>query len=65
MWPFECLILMILTMTKHHENLHRDSPLSLHKNNFGIMIILADMAIEMSDFDDFDNDQISRKLAQR
>ena len=29
------------------------------------MIILADMAFEMSDFDDFDNDQIPRKLAQR
>ena len=28
-WPFECLILMILTMTKYHENLLRDSPLSL------------------------------------
>ena len=25
-WPFECLILMILTMTKYHENLLRDSP---------------------------------------
>merc|ERR1711989_126446 len=28
-WPFECLILMILTMTKYHENLLSDSPLSL------------------------------------
>ena len=28
-WPFKCLILMILTMAKHHENLLRDSPLSL------------------------------------
>ena len=28
-WSFECLILMILTMTKYHENLLRDSPLSL------------------------------------
>merc|ERR1711989_110701 len=28
-WPFECLILMILTLTKYHENLFRDSPLSL------------------------------------
>jgi len=26
-WPFECLILMILTMTKYHEYLLRDSPL--------------------------------------
>ena len=29
MWPFKCLISMILTMTKYHENLLRDSPLSL------------------------------------
>ena len=28
-WPYECLILMILTITKYHENLLRDSPLSL------------------------------------
>ena len=28
-WSFECLILMILTMTKYHENLLRDSLLSL------------------------------------
>ena len=28
-WPFECLILMILTMTKCHENSLEDSPLSL------------------------------------
>ena len=28
-WPFECLILMILTMTKYHENSLKDSPLSL------------------------------------
>ena len=28
-WPFECLILVILTMTKYHENLLRDSPLSM------------------------------------
>ena len=28
-WPFTYLILMILTTTKYHENLHRDSPLSL------------------------------------
>ena len=28
-WPFECLILMILTMTKHHDNLLRDSTLCL------------------------------------
>ena len=27
------------------------------------MIFLADMAVEMSNFDDFDNDQISWKLA--
>ena len=29
------------------------------------MIILADMAFEMSNFDDFYNDQIPEKLAQR
>ena len=29
------------------------------------MIILADMAFQKSLFDDFDNDQISQKLAQR
>ena len=29
------------------------------------MIILADMAFWMSNFDDFDDDQISWKLAQR
>ena len=29
------------------------------------MTLLADMAFEMSDFDDFDNGQISWKLAQR
>jgi len=28
-WPFECLILMILTMTNYHENSLRDGPLSL------------------------------------
>ena len=28
-WPFECLILMILTITKYYENLLRDRPLSL------------------------------------
>ena len=28
-WPVKCLILMILTMAKYHENLHRDSTLSL------------------------------------
>ena len=30
-----------------------------------IMIYVADMAILMSNFDDFDNDQISSKFAQR
>ena len=39
--------------------------LFFHENNFQIMIILADMAFQMSDFDDFDIDQISWKLAQR
>ena len=29
MCPFECLILLILTMTKYHKNLLSDSPLSL------------------------------------
>ena len=29
------------------------------------MIFLADMAFEMSDFDDIGNDQIAWKLAQR
>ena len=29
MWPLKCLILMILTITKYHENLLRDSTLSL------------------------------------
>ena len=28
-WPFECLILMILTMTNYQKNLLRDNPLSL------------------------------------
>ena len=28
-WPLECQILMILTMTKYHENLLRDCPTSL------------------------------------
>jgi len=28
-WPFECLILMFLTMAKYHENLLKDSTLSL------------------------------------
>ena len=28
-WPCKCLILMILSMTKYHENLLRDSNLSL------------------------------------
>ena len=28
-WPFICLILMILTMTNYHEKLLGDSPLSL------------------------------------
>ena len=28
-WPFKCQILMILTMAKYHENLLRDSSLSL------------------------------------
>ena len=32
---------------------------------FPIMIYVADMAILMSNFDNFDNDQISCKLAQR
>ena len=32
---------------------------------FLIMIYVADMAISMSNFDNFDNDQISCKLAQR
>ena len=27
-WPFKCLILMILTMAKYHENLLKDSTLS-------------------------------------
>ena len=35
------------------------------KRNFLIMIYLTDMAILMSDLDDFDDDQISSKLAQR
>ena len=34
-------------------------------NNFQIMIFLADMAFWMSNFDDFNNPQISWKLAQR
>ena len=33
--------------------------LFLHKNNFLIMIVLADMAFSMADFVDFDNGQIS------
>ena len=37
----------------------------LHKNDFQIMILLADMALEMSKFDDFDYGQIPWKLAQR
>ena len=31
----------------------------LHKNDFQIMIFLTDMAFLMSNFDDFDNGQIS------
>ena len=33
--------------------------LFLHKNNFQNIIFLADMAFQMSDFDNFDNGQIS------
>ena len=29
LWPFECLLLMILTMTKYHEHLLKESTLSL------------------------------------
>jgi len=36
----------------------------LHEDDFWIMIILAAMAFWMSDFDDFDDGQISWKLAQ-
>ena len=39
--------------------------LFLQKNFFSFAIYVADMAILMSDFDNFDNDQISWKLAQR
>ena len=37
----------------------------LYKNCFPIMIYVADMAIQMSNFDDIDHGQISSKLAQR
>ena len=37
----------------------------LHKDIFQIMICLTGMTFWMSNFDDFDNDQISWKLAQR
>jgi len=39
--------------------------LFLQKEKIPIMIYVADMAILMSNFDNFDQDQISRKLAQR
>ena len=35
------------------------------KNIFHILIYIADMAIQMSNFDNFDIDQISSKFAQR
>ena len=35
------------------------------KKIFPFMVYVADMAILMSDFDNFDHDQISWKLAQR
>ena len=40
-----------------------DSEKLRHKNNFQIIIIWADMALWMSNFDDFDHHQISWKLA--
>ena len=43
----------------------RQKPVSDKKIIFQIMICLADTAIWMSNFDDFDDDQISWKLDQR
>ena len=37
----------------------------LHRNDFQILIILADMAFWMSNYGDFDNGQIPWKFAQR
>ena len=37
----------------------------MHEKNFQIMIFLADIASLLSDYDDFDNDEISWKFAQR
>ena len=35
------------------------------KNIFHILIYIADMAIQMSNIDNFDSDQMSSKFAQR
>ena len=43
LWPFECLILMILIMTKYDENLLKDSPLSL----LSLVIFFSFLKIKM------------------